>query len=279
MIYSGIISGPGGAQIKNASITVYSSDGLAIVKIPADQHGYWEFDTDFDGGLLDAGNKFSFNAPGYIPYGVSASAIQETFDVSLLKNQSALPLLLLGGAITIGVMSMSKGKKKVGAVKFDNETVKTGLLLAGGIIAFTVTKKVLETTGIWQSADDKKLSALATDPGSFWNPNYWQTVNPSGAGYNSALTEADALSFGWKLYNAMGYGSDDADAVKNVFRSLHTKANASFIAWKFAQPEPSGFGKDLLSYLKNGKGVFPWNGLAASDIVAITDYVNSLPNY
>lgn len=273
MIYKGSILDSNEQLLPGATLSFTNGAGTTLVSFPVNQYGIWSFDTDTDNGLLDASNSAVFSAPGFVPYSISAGALPSTFNVNLNKKINAAAAVGIGAGIGILLLSSVKGKKVSGVTMPKSETVKTILYIGGGIVAFTVVKKILETTGVWKSASDKAVDTIAQDPTSFWNPNYWQ----QGPGtFTYALTEDQAHDFAVQVWDGMGIVTDNAEEVKSVFRNMVTKANVSFIAWKFQKM----FGRDLLSFLKTGKIDFlPWNGLSSSDIVEINNYVSSLPNY
>lgn len=279
MKYTGKITDGNGNPIPGSMVLFKDIDNQEVTAFQTNAAGAWMLDTDFDGALLLPGMTINFVAPGYTTYGITPTALLPEFNVSLEKKVTTTVPWIIAMVLGIALLIISQKKKSGKVGKLDKEDLKLIFIAVGGIISFTIIRKILEGFGIWQSNDDKAIAKLSSDPTSFWSPQYWQTINPSNTGWHNPLDESQALALGWKLYNAMGYFSDDPDIVKGVFKSLSTKANASFVAWKFSQPDPSGFGKDLLQYLKHGKDLAPWNGLSSADIVEITTYINSLPNY
>lgn len=270
MMYKGTILNKNNDPIPGATVTVYDSAGVVITHLPVDSFGIWNLDSDTDSGLLSPGNMIAFSAPGYTTYGISVSALTPVFNLNLSKKQPVA--LYVAGGLGLGLLLMGKNKKVAGIQLPKSETTKTILLIGGGVIAFTVVKKILETTGLWESASDKAVKQIAQDPTSFWNPNYWQ----QGPGnFTYALTEDQAHDFAIQVYDGMGIATDNEDEIKSVFRNMVTKANVSFVAWEFQKI----FGRDLLSFLKSGKLGLPWNGLSGADIMEINNFVTALPNY
>lgn len=272
MIYSGIIKGENNKELSNAFVNVLQGDAV-IATIHADQYGYWQIDTDTDSGLLEPGKLLSFCATGYPCYNIAANIIPATFDVDLSKTKSFVPYLIGGAALAIVAMNAGKKKKKVGAISTNEVTV--AIYIAGGLIGFTILKSTLEKFGIWKSAATRAIDQLNASSNNFWSPNYWQQINPNGLPYQNALTEDQAMDYLHTIHNAFGILTDDREAVTGVFKALKTKANASWLAYI----NQKNYGSDLLTFLRNGGGVLPWDGLSDADIVAITNYINSLPNF
>lgn len=276
MIYTGKITDTTGKPIPGAMVVFRNDAGQNITAIQTTAAGAWSLDSDFDNGLLVPGMQVIFAAPGYSEYGISPSALQQSFNVTLQKKiTTILPWMVAAvlGAVLIVMNTKKKGKSKVGAI--NNNDLTTIFLLLGGIIAFTVIKKILESVGIWTSPEKKKLQSIAIDPNSFWTPTYWQNINPGGSGWTYALTEEQAQNLLSQIKSAFGLFTDSPEKVMAAFRTLQTKANVSFLAWELQKTD----GADLLELLRNGGGILPWDGLSDSDTLAINDYINSLPNY
>lgn len=266
MIYSGIIFDTNGNRLKGGTGTV-TKNGATIAIINTDDDGFWQIDMDTDGGLFDAGNKITFTAPGYGSQTVNAETVTQSFDVHLTKSNK----LLLFAAAGIGLVIISGGNKKKRRVSgIENKDLVTAGLIAGGIVGVSLLYKACVKFGICSPAD-----GLSNTSNNFWNPNFWQTVNPSGAPYNHPLTEDQAKALIAQIKDAFGLFNDNPEQVKAVFKSLYTQANASFLAWEFQKTD----GADLLSYLRNGGGVLPWDGLGDKDILEINSYVNTLPKF
>lgn len=275
MLYQGRISDPDGKPVSNAKLSVYNTSGQLVASFSGDVNDIWRVDTEMDSRLFDPGATWTFSADGYDPQTYRVNEITQVFDVGLEKSKNLLPLMLVGvGIIAFSQMAV-KGKKrrKVGAV--DPGTVKTAIYITGGIIGFTIVKSILEKLGLWKSKEKKELDDMTSSANNFWNPNWWQTINPNGLPYNHPLTESQAKTLIQQIKNSFGILNDDPENVKAVFKSLYTKANASFLAWEFQKTD----GTDLLSYLRNGGGILPWDGLSDADVLEITTYVNSLPNF
>lgn len=268
MIYSGIISDSKGSPIPGAVVSFVNGSGSNIVSFPADVTGYWQFDTDTDGGLLDPGNTVHFSGPGYGDYYISSGTLQPTFDVTLSKKIN--PALYVGlGAAAVVLLASARGKR-VGKIK--SEDVRTGIYIVGGVVAFTVVKKALESLNIWTSPEKKELNDIVTNPGSYWNPGYWQKVG----GGNAPMSESNASDLLYNLIsNAFGIIYDSPDNALAVFKQLRSKAEVSYLSYILNKTK----GQDLLTLLRNGGGIFPWDGLSDANVLLINNYTNSLPDY
>ncbi len=270
MIYSGIIKDSAGNGIPGA-IGTFKKNGQ-VIAVMQTEDGYWQIDMDNDGGLFDATNTVEFSAPGYSITGMNASQVTQTFDVTLTKNAGSNNLILFGAA-GLGLVMLASGKKKrrrLSGTGIETKDLKTVALVAGGVIGINFLYNMCVKFGLCHPADN-----LSSTSNNFWNPNFWQTVNPNGLPYNNALTETQAKDLLSQIKDAFGLFTDNVEQVKAVFKSLHTQANASFLAWEFQKTDQS----DLLTYLRNGGGALPWDGLGDKDILEINSYVNSLPKF
>lgn len=273
MKYAGKITDSSGAPIGGSSIAFVNDAGQRIVSMPTNGAGQWGLDDSVDDGLLQPGVFIVFSAPGYYEYSIAAANLPQTFNVKLTKKaDTVLPWMIAVVNATALVYKLSETKKGRKVGKLVSKDLYPIFLIIGGVIAFSTIRRILESLGLWQN---QELKAIATDPGSFWNPNYWQTINPSNAGWTYALTEDQARGLNDQIKDSFGILNDSPEQVKAVFRSLRTKANASFLAWEFQKTD----GSDLFSFLRNGGGIMPWDGLSDKDVLEINSFINSLPNY
>lgn len=266
MIYSGIIKGENNSPLK-AQFAVLDVDGKIVGTVnTTDDTGIYSVDIP--------GSSYFLNvyAPGYV------STVYTIAELSAVSNNISLPkesnnaLLIFGAvaAVGIGVAMMNKKKSNKISGGVTNQDLKMAAFVVGAIIAYNFLYKLCVKFGICTPADQ-----LSTDSTSFWNPNFWQNVNPNGLPYKNPLTEDQARAYISQIKSAFGVINDSPEQVKGVFRSLYTQANASFIAWEYQKNE----GGDLLAFLRNGGGVMWWDGLGDADIMEITNYVNSLPKF
>lgn len=210
-----------------------------------------------------------FSKTGYIAKKIQISSLMEDGDVMLLPGSMRAGLPLAAVALVGAALVMGK-KKKVG--KIDPGTVKTGALIVGGVIAFSVIKKLLEKLGVWDSADSKALDQASEDPNSWWNPGYWKT-KPANVTYTNPITSTTAKALAKKIYDSTGAFNDDEEAIKSVFSSLPSRAAGSFIADYFSQL----YNQDLLKFLRGG--YWPQDRLSDEDVNEINRYVFNLPKY
>jgi hypothetical protein len=56
------------------------------------------------------------------------------------------------------------------------------------------------------------------------------------------------------------------------FKKLQYKTQVSYLADKWQQQK----GSDFLSFLGNGGGILPWDGLSTEHLSALINYVNTL---
>jgi hypothetical protein len=131
-----------------------------------------------------------------------------------------------------------------------------------GAAYFLVIKPVLEAVGIKKTDADKKndeaTNVNATTLNSAFNPNYYKSI-PNA----TLLTSASAKALATKIHDAIGFLTDDENAVLGVFRQLKFKTQVSFIASVFYQL----FGEDLYIYISRNM---------KSDIKLVNDIVANL---
>jgi hypothetical protein len=212
---------------------------------------------------------FKVSHEGYNTLSIAMSDLQSDPDIYMKKKGSST-LLLTGLAAAALIAFAKKKKKEVGKVTVQD--VMPFLLIGGGVLAFSFVKQLLEALGIWKSKDEKELDGEATDPGSFWNPNFWRT-KPVNIPFSYAISTATAIEWADELYDAFGPFNDCEECAINVFKRCRTKANASFICDVFQQR----YGQDCLTFLRGGW--WPQDRLSDADVNVINNYVKNLPNY
>lgn len=219
----------------------------------------------------------SFTSPGMAEITRSFSAlmanptIQFSAAGSTQKAGGGIITAAAALAVLLAVLNYQKRTGKVG--KLSTADLFPIFLLVGGVIAFDIIRRILEAVGLWKDRDEKDLDNAATDPGSFWNPNYWRNVLPSGAAYTYAIDLPTATQWASEIYNAFGVFNDNEEQVFNVFRRCKTRANASYIAYAFGLK----YGEDLLKFLRGGW--WPQDRLSDADVNEITKFINKLPKY
>lgn len=228
--------------------------------------------------------RFSINAPSdHYFLNVYADGFQSlvfsyadliALNGNLILKKKASPVLLIAaaGLIAAGTFgrNATKNRRSVGAVPSE---VQTAAYIAGGLIVYNLGNKLLQKFGLVSSPDTKTVLSLSSNPGSPWNPNFWQSA--PGGYYSFAFTESQAGELAKQIYNAMGLFSDNVEQIFASVKQCRTQANLSFIAWKFQKM----YGSDLLTYLRNGGGILPWDGISDAEIVSLNNYITSLPKY
>lgn len=209
-----------------------------------------------------------FDSPGHKSQIVPLNNLANSPNIYLEKG---LPAAALAAAAGIMLFVAKKKKKSVGALKTSD--VIPFLLIIGAVYGFNILNKILEFFGLKDSKDTKDLDYESSNPNSFWNPNYWQNINPSNTGWTYAITEATARQWCQEIYNAFGAFNDCEECVIAVFKRCKTKANASFIAWVWQKQ----YGQDLLTYLRGGN--WPQDRLSDKDVNTINQFIAKLPDY
>jgi hypothetical protein len=147
------------------------------------------------------------------------------------------------------------------------------LLLYGGgllIVYFGILRPLLEKLGIARSQADQQLINQQNLPNNKnpFSPVYWKTIPGP-----KLITRNATNSLSKRIYDAMGFFTDDEPAVYSVFSQLKYKTQVSWLADIFQQ----NYKMDLLDFLKRGKGQLPQAGLNSDELQQILNIVNALP--
>ncbi len=188
-----------------------------------------------------------------------------------LDFQKKVNPLLIGAALAAIFLFAKQKKRKVGELTVSS--ILPFIVIAIAILGFDIVRRLLISLGIWDGKDTRHLDQEGTNPESFWNPNYWQTVKPADKNYSFAITSTTATAWAKEIYNAFGPFNDCEECAIAVFKRCKTQANASFISWAFNLK----YGQDLLTFLRGG--VWPQDRLSDADVNTINNYINKLPKY
>ena len=147
------------------------------------------------------------------------------------------------------------------------------LLLYGGgllIVYFGILRPLLEKLGIARSQAEQQVINQQNAPNNKnpFSAIYWKTI--PGA---KLIKRNETNALAKRIFDAMGYFSDDESAVFSVFTQLKTKTQVSWLADIFQQ----NYKMDLLDFLKRGKGQLPQAGLNNTELQQILNIVNALP--
>jgi len=142
------------------------------------------------------------------------------------------------------------------------------LLIGGGLLAFTAVKRILIAAGISAGQGTQAASQLITDPNSYFKPSYYKRTG------GSLIRRADAERYARQIHSAFGIFQDDFNAIVAVFNRMPSKAAISFLADVFSQI----YKEDLLTFLTNGGGLLPWDGLSDNQLKQLIALTNKLPN-
>lgn len=141
------------------------------------------------------------------------------------------------------------------------------LLIGGGLLAVTAIKRLLIAGGLAAGPGTKSASQEITDPRSYWRPTYYKRTG------GILITKATAERLSRQIHGAFGIFQDDFNAVISAFSQIKTKAGISFLADVFNQL----YKEDLLTFLTNGGGLLPWDGLSDSQLNTLLTFTNRLP--
>lgn len=142
------------------------------------------------------------------------------------------------------------------------------LLIGGGLLAFTAIKRLLIAGGIAAGPGTKAASDEIIDPRSYWKPSYYKRTG------GLLVRRADAERYARQIHNSFGIFQDDFNAVLAAFNRMPSKAAVSFLADVFQQQ----YKQDLLTFLTNGGGILPWDGLSDNQLKQLLAFTNKLPN-
>jgi len=143
-----------------------------------------------------------------------------------------------------------------------------------GLIYFGVVRPILQKVGIVKTKEDVLVLTQTNLPNS---ENPFSPIFYKKAGAGAILLKRDfANQLAKRIYNAMGYLTDDESEVFSVFRNLKTQTQVSYLADVFQQ----NYKSDLLEFLKKGKNQFNVaSGLNSDELSVILNIVNKLPKY
>jgi hypothetical protein len=206
-----------------------------------------------------------FDSPGHKAQVVPITKLATSPDIYLDKS---LPIAAIAAAAGILLLT---SKKKKGSISGTKEKLTTSdvmpfVLIGGALLSWNIIQQILDKLGL---GSDKNVRDEQTDPNSEWKPDYWRKFTS----YTYAITESQAGEFAKTIHNAFTVFQDDFNAIWSVIAQMRTKANVSFLNWKFIKE----YNEDLLSFLTDGGGVLPWDGLSKKHMDQIINYVNNLP--
>ena len=142
------------------------------------------------------------------------------------------------------------------------------LLIGGGLLAFSAVKRLLIAAGIAAGQGTKAASDEIIDPRSYWKPSYYKRTG------GTLIRRADTERYARQIHSAFGIFQDDFNAIVAAFNRLPSKAAVSFLADVFQQI----YKEDLLTFLTNGGGLLPWDGLSDNQLKQLLALTNKLPN-
>jgi hypothetical protein len=152
------------------------------------------------------------------------------------------------------------------------------ILYAGGlaILYFGVIRPILKKLGIQQTQEQveaqQSVNRIENTPNvnNPFSPVYWKQFQ----GKKVHLFNNDTTNrFVKRLYDSMGYFSDDESAVFSVFTQMKYKTQVSWISDQFNRT----YKLDLFNFLKQGKGALPQAGLNELELQKIIKIVEALP--
>lgn len=179
---------------------------------------------------------------------------------------------LIVAALAAVVIANKKGKS-IGATQ-NKINPNTVLYIGGGLLGYSIINKILVSLGIWEGKGSKNVTKAQTDPNSCWKPFFWKTAATPGT-VILLISDDVAVSMSKTIYNAFHVFQDDFSAIFGVFARLKTKTQVSYLSMKFQEK----YNIDLLTFLTNGGGILPWDGLSETQLEKLTTFVSNLKNY
>jgi hypothetical protein len=149
-----------------------------------------------------------------------------------------------------------------------DKKIDPNLILVIGvlIVVFVAGRKILQTLGIVETAEDKEEKRQLNEIKNydFWNFETYLENAPDGFQiYNAAYTDTLVE----RLWDATGWFNDSESEIYGVFRSLPTKTSMAFLAKRFYTVK----NQDLYSYLDDY--------LNDSEMLVLNSIINPKPEY
>lgn len=258
MTVQGYIKGDGGVSIR-ANVLLFdpaSGSSQVIEILPGEQYTIEGDETAIENMVV------TFSATGYADLVTTVSElILQAGDVQLKRPSLLVPIIV----VTAGALVLMRKRKKVGAVS-SNDLMPV-VLVGGVVFGAHVISRILDKFGL---GGDPTIPTQA-DPTSPWKPAYWRQFTS----FTYAITTSQAKEYSATIHNAFTIFQDDYNAVMSVFSALRTKANVSYLVDIFSQT----YSEDLLTFLTDGGGILPWDGLSKDHLNIILAYVDKLPTH
>lgn len=205
-------------------------------------------------------------------YKTISTTLDKLTDTTIFLQKASLPYIQIIAAVALFAYA-AKHRKKVGEItENDLRLIALGF---GGLLAFDTLRKVLEGLGLWKSRDTKDLDNAATDPNSFWSPNYYLSLAAKGTQWTTGITATTADQWLKDIDNAFSFWGDNESTVIGILKRCRTQATLSFLAWEYNH----NTGGDFLSYLRGKEKWYPWGGLSDADVNEVSQYISRLPKY
>jgi hypothetical protein len=227
-------------------------------------------DVEADGSFYlsaEAGQLLVFSMRGYKDQIIKVGAADVDDFIVTLSPQGEANFWLVAAAVAAAVVVYRRKDGKVGAMTKDD--LIPIFWLAGGIIGFTILRKVLIGLGIWDDPTSVKLDKEGQDPNSPWRPDFWRRSQ----NYSYTIDENTAKAYAKEIYDSFGMFDDCEECAIGVFRRLRTQANLSYLSDIFVQV----YGEDLLTFLRGG--LWPKDRLSDEDVATINDMISKLPSF
>ena len=149
--------------------------------------------------------------------------------------------------------------------KQQENIIKYGI---GAVIAYLlVAKPILQKFGIIKSNSQIIVENELIKNNSPFDPKFWK--QKTGAVIITNLVLDDIIN---KINKSFTLAYDSYDEVLAQFKRLTYKTQVSYLADKWREKK----GSDLLYFLDNGIGIFPWDGLTKDNLDSIIKYANNL---
>jgi hypothetical protein len=179
---------------------------------------------------------------------------------------------ILASALRPKESAPASGSKTIGQSIADKPL--QWLIVVGviGYVASKALKGVVKTGG--ETRTEGAETASENNPFAFNNFLDWSKVPAN----TKILTYQEALARARQIYNALDVVAyENEDIVVGVFTSMPSKIQVAQVAKAFSD----NFGKDILTYIKDGNKTFNFwtSGLSAENYQRVIDNVARKPKY
>jgi hypothetical protein len=207
------------------------------------------------------------------------------------ENKYLVPTVIIGVGTVLAALYLTndamgpknvRKKKGVDGIKetlaeAGKNALVTKLVVGGAAIGagyFLVVKPILQKVGVIQTKEEKEqekqTETFASSLQSPFSPRYYKEITAQLAAQKKdplLITRASAQQLAKIIYDAIGFFSDDENAVYGALRQLKAKTQLSFLSEVFFTQHKA----DLYNYLERN--------FKSSELKVVNDIANALKPY